>query len=83
MGTKALAQVMIDEPGLFGRLSDLTRNTSPLPWTLATEFFVLLLGLAALGICAGRFVNINRFSLHGMYRNRLVRRTWVPPTFTR
>jgi len=72
-GTKALAQVMIDEPGLFGRLSDLTRNTSPLPWTLATEFFVLLLGLAALGICAGRFVNINRFSLHGMYRNRLVR----------
>ena len=31
------------------------------------------LALAAIGIAMGRFVNVNRFSLQAMYRNRLVR----------
>jgi hypothetical protein len=31
------------------------------------------LALAALGLFMGRFVNVNRFSLQAMYRNRLVR----------
>jgi hypothetical protein len=33
----------------------------------------LALGLLALGLLVSRFVPINRFSLHGMYRQRLVR----------
>jgi len=42
-----------------------------LPITLA--FFGILVALAVLGLITSRFVNVNRFSLHGMYRNRLVR----------
>jgi len=37
------------------------------------NFFGILAGLALLGVLASRIVNVNRFSLHGMYRNRLVR----------
>lgn len=37
------------------------------------ELFVLIIVLAALGLIMGCFVNINRFSLHAMYRNRLIR----------
>ena len=70
---KAVAQWMLEEPGLFGWVSDLTRAAPPLPWTPVVEFLGLLLGLAVLALLAGSFVNVNRFSLHGMYRNRLVR----------
>jgi hypothetical protein len=46
--------------------------------TLSTEYIVLwlLIGLIAVGFVAwvaNRNVNINRFSLHALYRNRLVR----------
>lgn len=36
---------------------------------------ILLLGLVFLvfGLVMGHFININKFSLHGMYRNRLIR----------
>jgi hypothetical protein len=36
-------------------------------------FLLFLVGIAVLGLLAGIFVNINKFSLHGMYRNRLIR----------
>jgi hypothetical protein len=39
------------------------------PWMLLS--FTLL--VAALGFLMSRFININRFSLHAMYRNRLIR----------
>src|SRR5215467_1929149 len=41
-----------------------------------TDIWVVVLlavVLAVIGAIMGRFININRFSLHGMYRNRLVR----------
>ena len=45
--------------------------------TVWTEFLSpLLLGLVAfavLGLCTSYFININRFSLHAFYRNRLIR----------
>lgn len=36
-------------------------------------FLLLLVGLAALGVLMARFINLNLFSLHGGYRNRLIR----------
>jgi hypothetical protein len=45
-------------------------------WTLGYITWRLLIGLAAAGfvaVVAWRSVNINRFSLHALYRNRLVR----------
>jgi len=44
-----------------------------IPWYATLEFGVLLGVLAFVGVLASRIVNVNRFSLHGMYRNRLVR----------
>jgi membrane-associated protease RseP (regulator of RpoE activity) len=45
--------------------------------TVWTQFLSpLLLGLVAftvLGLCTSYFININRFSLHAFYRNRLIR----------
>jgi len=42
-------------------------------WTLPLSFLATSAGLLAIGFIAGCFVNVNRFSLHAMYRNRLVR----------
>lgn len=45
----------------------------PVPLHVTFGFLGILVGLALLGVLASRIVNVNRFSLHGMYRNRLVR----------
>jgi hypothetical protein len=37
------------------------------------EDLLAFLGLLAIGVGLGRVISINQFSLHGMYRNRLVR----------
>ncbi len=47
-------------------------------WDAGThsQFFKLLwllAGLAGLGVVMGYFVNVNKFSLHALYRNRLIR----------
>lgn len=42
-------------------------------WEEVGRFFALGGGLVVLSAVAGAFVNVNRFSLHGLYRNRLVR----------
>lgn len=42
-------------------------------WDELGRFLALGGGLVLLSAVAGFFVNVNRFSLHGMYRNRLVR----------
>jgi hypothetical protein len=52
---------------------DLAGNRQSLPWPITLSFLGILLGLALLGFAVSRIVNVNRFSLHGMYRNRLVR----------
>ena len=47
-------------------------------WDAGThrQFFKLLwllAGLAGLGVVMGYFINVNKFSLHALYRNRLIR----------
>ena len=40
-----------------------------------TEYWILLVAIgviAAIGLVAGRHVNVNRFSLHALYRNRII-----------
>ena len=63
-GMRALSEWAITDVELF---------TTPRPWIVWLDFLVLLLFVAAIGVVASRVVNVNRFSLHGMYRNRLVR----------
>jgi hypothetical protein len=83
---KGIAQSIVVATPLFDRLRPLSDPTQPLelqfsvpgynqplPWEITLTFFGLLLGFALLALMASRFVNVNRFSLHGMYRNRLVR----------
>lgn len=63
-GMRELGEWFTDEPDLF---------SAPQPWKTWLNFAYLLLILPLVAIIAGRIVNVNRFSLHGMYRNRLVR----------
>lgn len=41
--------------------------------THATSILWLGLGFLGFGLLMGHYININKFSLHGMYRNRLIR----------
>ncbi|MFY9574554.1 MAG: hypothetical protein WAV20_24400, partial [Blastocatellia bacterium] len=41
--------------------------------TTFKNLVIFMIGLAAVGIVMGIFININKFSLHAMYRNRLIR----------
>ena len=54
------------------RLASLFADVSWLdrPWLIA---FVVIILLVLLSVYCGRRININRFSLHGVYRNRLAR----------
>lgn len=54
-------------------LPDNLRRGAPVPMRDAYIFLVVPLGLVLLTFLAGFVVKVNRFSLHGMYRNRLVR----------
>jgi hypothetical protein len=64
LGTAALGSQLTSQPHLLSE-----------PMTLETIgwFAAMLGGLAAVGAVAGTAVNVNRFSLQAMYRNRLVR----------
>ncbi len=44
-----------------------------LPLQTVLKFLLVPASLALVALVMGRVVNVNRFSLHGMYRNRLVR----------
>jgi hypothetical protein len=61
-----------DAPIFFKWPSPLSRYPQ-VAWSTCWRYFFVLLALAAFAVIAGRVVNVNRFSLHGMYRNRLVR----------
>lgn len=41
--------------------------------TTFTKFVIFVIGMAVVGSLMGIFININKFSLHAMYRNRLIR----------
>jgi Patatin-like phospholipase len=65
-------EIATGAPILFKWPSPLSRDPQVAWWTCWCYFFVLA-ALAVFAVIAGRVVNVNRFSLHGMYRNRLVR----------
>jgi hypothetical protein len=48
-------------------------RSAPFPAHLLPEALVLFGVLVLLGVVMGRFVSPNKFSLHGMYRERLIR----------
>jgi hypothetical protein len=64
----------LDPPG-----GPITDPLIPLWWDTATrggffyKLFGLLAGLAGLGVIMGYLVNVNKFSLHALFRNRLIR----------
>ncbi|HYN19356.1 MAG TPA: hypothetical protein VE078_00230, partial [Thermoanaerobaculia bacterium] len=66
----ALAQDLLRS--VFGGQVDREGWIPPFSGTFV-EILAASLVLGALGLLIGRFVNVNRFSLQGMYRNRLVR----------
>jgi hypothetical protein len=72
-GVKALGQWVTDEPRLFGAYWDKNVNVLLSPVADFITFLCVIPALAVFGLAMGSVVNINRFSLHGMYRNRLVR----------
>ena len=72
-GVKALGEVVLSNSTLFEFSADWNRDSTLLPSTVWAKFSAILLSLGIVAIAAGRIVNVNRFSLHGMYRNRLVR----------
>ena len=41
--------------------------------THAVSLLILALSFLGFGVLMGHYININKFSLHGMYRNRLIR----------
>jgi hypothetical protein len=72
-GDTALGVWITGDSQLFDFYGDQIRRTSNVnnrSWML---FPLIIIGLGAVSFIAGCFVNINRFSMHGMYRNRLVR----------
>ncbi|MBS0416275.1 MAG: patatin-like phospholipase family protein [Proteobacteria bacterium] len=71
---KALGEALIPDPSRAFVLHFYESiGAQPVPWRITLGFMGILAWLAVLGMVASRFVNVNRFSLHGMYRNRLVR----------
>ena len=72
-GVKALAEQIIGPPGTFDISFNLPGSKQPVSIGTTEEFLGLLVGLLAVSLVMSRFTSVNRFSLHGMYRNRLVR----------
>jgi len=71
--SKFLGDMFWGSPTLFSFEQDWDRAgpfTQPHIWL---NFTAVPIVLASLSFLAGWIVNVNRFSLHGMYRNRLVR----------
>jgi hypothetical protein len=61
---------LLQDTSIHGRVSE---DALP-PWPEAASSLLVGLGVvAAVGLIASKFVNINRFSLHALYRNRIIR----------
>ncbi len=65
-----LGELVIRTPGAFDVRVE---GEHDLPLEKALLFLAVPPALCLLALLAGLFVNVNRFSLHGLYRNRLVR----------
>jgi hypothetical protein len=73
-GTALLGSAVTGKPYLLYIQASLLRDPA-LVFSLrdSVQFLVVPVSLALLALVTGRVVNVNRFSLHGVYRNRLVR----------
>lgn len=67
-----LGEIATGAPAIFKWPSPITR-LPPVAWSISWSYFFMLLALGVYALIAGRVVNVNKFSLHGMYRNRIVR----------
>jgi hypothetical protein len=65
-------EIATGAPNLFKWPSPLSR-VPQVAWSTCWCYFFMLVAVAAFAVIAGRVVNVNKFSLHGMYRNRIVR----------
>jgi hypothetical protein len=79
-GDTALGELITQRADLFDFYGDRVRKTAEQASLMDLKsshewmrFPLVILGLAGVSVIAGFFVNINLFSMHGMYRNRLVR----------
>jgi len=68
-----LAEKFTGTPGLFDLAQDPHCIPPPLSVNLAGQFLGLVVLVLFFTAATSRIVNVNRFSLHGLYRNRLVR----------
>lgn len=71
-GTATLGGWILGNPGIFGADPLFVRLQS-LTWADCARFLLACFALGLISLAMGRIVNVNRFSLHGFYRNRLVR----------
>lgn len=71
--TGELGGLLVNQAPLFDLNADFYRSAGALAPRTWMSFGLMLLGLVAFAFIMGTIVNVNRFSLHGMYRNRLVR----------
>jgi len=69
VGLAALATALLNAIGFSPTLS----HIGSLNTVGSRELALFFLALAAIGIAMACFVNVNKFSLHGAYRDRLVR----------
>ncbi|MDB6157079.1 MAG: conserved rane protein of unknown function [Gammaproteobacteria bacterium] len=72
-GVKGLAEAIIGPSELFRLHFNRPGSAQPVALQATVEFIAVLAGLVVVALIASRISNVNRFSLHGMYRNRLVR----------
>jgi hypothetical protein len=72
-GTAILGGWLVGDAKVFVIQNDLGRAGIPGPFTDYAIFACVPIAAILAALLFGFFVNVNRFSLHGMYRNRLVR----------
>jgi len=72
-GTATMGGLLVGDPGVFKLDWSLRRSGDAALFVEYWLFVAMPFALLALAVVLGTVVNVNRFSLHGMYRNRLVR----------
>jgi patatin-like phospholipase len=73
LGTVRLGDLAMGHEGFLRLPLDLRRTADGPNLEQLLRFLLVPAGLFLLAFATGRIVNVNRFSLHGLYRNRLVR----------
>lgn len=72
-GTATMGGLLVGDPTVFKLDGSLRRTVEVGLFVNYWHFVVMPFALLGLAVVLGTIVNVNRFSLHGMYRNRLVR----------